>query len=85
MSQQPTHWSIEELGTTHGTVCSTEHLEAAHGTLERFSRQYRLVDVGDHVPELGVLLVEDDDHAAGLGVEGAGDVLDGLGDELLDA
>ena len=47
--------------------------------------QLHLVDLHDGVPELLVLLLEHDDEAGGLRVEGAGDVLDGVGDELLDA
>lgn len=53
--------------------------------LELVRRQHGLVDLRDHVPKLGVLLVQDDDDSGGLGVEGAGDMLDSLRDELLNA
>ena len=53
--------------------------------LELVGRQLHLVDFHDGVPELLVLLLEHDDHARGLRVEGAGDVLHCVGDELFDA
>ena len=53
--------------------------------LELVGGQLHLVDLHDGIPELLVLFLEHDDGAGGLGVEGAGGVFDGVGDELLDA
>lgn len=53
--------------------------------LETLRWEHGLVDLSDHVPELWVLLVENDHDATGLGIEGAGKILDRGGDELLDA
>lgn len=44
-----------------------------------------LQDIADNVPELVVLVLEQEHEAGGLGVEGGGDVLDELGEDLLDA
>lgn len=44
-----------------------------------------LQDIADDVPELVVLVLEQEHEAGGLGVERRGDVLDELGDDLLDA
>lgn len=70
---------------THSSVCVSEHIEAAFGMLKFVRWKHGFVDLGDHIPKFGVLLVEDNDRAAGLGVEGARYVLDSLGDELLNA
>ena len=43
-----------------------------------------LEDVADNVPELVVLVLEKEDETGRLRVEGGGDVLDELGDDLLD-
>ena len=42
-------------------------------------------DIADNVPELVVLVLEQEHEAGGLGVERRGDVLDELGEDLLDA
>lgn len=53
--------------------------------LELVRGQLHLVDLHDGIPQLLVLLLQHDHHAGGLRVEGAGDMLDGVGDELFDA
>lgn len=44
-----------------------------------------LQDLAGGVPELVMVGVEEDDDAVGLGVEGGGDVAQGVLDDLLDA
>jgi hypothetical protein len=44
-----------------------------------------LQDIADNVPELVVLVLEQEHETSGLGVERGGDVLDELRDDLLDA
>ena len=73
------------LISTHGSVRLPEAHHPALCVLKLLGRQLHLVDIHDGVPELLVLLLEHDDHARGLRVEGAGDVLHGVGDELLEA
>lgn len=66
-------------------IALAEAIEAAFGMLELVGGQLLLIDLGDDVPELLVLRLENDDHTGALRVEGAGDVFDGSGDELADA
>ena len=47
--------------------------------------QLHLVDLHNGIPQFLVLFLQHDDSAGGLGVEGAGGVFDGGGDELFDA
>ena len=70
---------------THGPVRLPEPDHPPLCVLELVGGQLHLVDLHDGIPELLVLFLEHDDDAGGLGVEGAGDVLDGVGDELLEA
>ena len=53
--------------------------------LELVGRQLHLVDLHDGIPQLLVFFLQHHHHPRGLRVEGAGDVLDGVGDELFDA
>lgn len=74
----------EGRGGTHGAVRVGEHLHAVTRVLPLVFGHMGLEDGGDDVPELVVLVPEQDDEASGLGVEGAGDVLDGDAQDLLD-
>lgn len=70
---------------THGSVGALEHVELALGGGVGVLGHDGLQDVLCDLPDLLVLLLEQQDDARRLRVEGAGHVLDGLGDELLDA
>jgi hypothetical protein len=78
------------LGFTHGTGSGLEALQLRQSlVLEDLLRDSTGLDEGSEslssqVPEAVVLLVQQDDQAGGLGVEGAGNVGDGVVDELLD-
>lgn len=69
----------------HRPVRLPEPHHPALGVLKLVPRQLHLVHLHDGVPELRVPLPEHDDEPGRLRVEGAGHVLDGVGDELLDA
>lgn len=71
--------------TTHSPIRLPEPHHPPLGVLKLVRGQLQLVNLHDGVPQLLVLLLQHDDQARGLGVEGAGDVLDGVGDELFDA
>lgn len=73
------------LGPTHGPVRLPEPHHPPLGMFELVRGQLHLVDLHDGIPQLLVLLLQHDHHASGLRVEGAGDMLDGVGDELFDA
>lgn len=65
-------------------MCSLEHVELLLGLGELVLGHLGLEDLLDKLPELLVLLVQEDNKACGLRVERRRNVLDGLGDELLD-
>ena len=75
----------EGRGDAYGSIASSESIHSTFRMLEFVIRKHGLVDVDDGVPELLVVFFEDEDYAGGLGVEGAGDVFDGVVDELFDA
>ena len=70
---------------THRPIRLPEAHHPPLRVLELVGRQLQLVNLHDGIPQLLMLVLEHDDQARGLGVEGAGDVLHGVGDELLDA
>lgn len=74
----------EEKGT-YGSSTTLEHGHPLSGRVELVGGDDCLEDVGGDIPQLVVLSAEEDDGAVALGVERAGDVLDGLLDDLLDA
>lgn len=72
--------SIEALkeslsGGAYSTVPGPEAGDALLGVLPAVSGHYGFEDVLGSVPELVVLIFEEDDHARGLGVERGGDIL----------
>lgn len=69
----------------YGAGARLEHVHAVGGVLPGIGGHDGLKDLASKVPELVVLGAEEDDDAVGLGVEGGGDVEDGLLDDLLDA
>jgi hypothetical protein len=69
---------------TYRSVGSLEAVNLLLGAVERALRSERLEDIDNVVPELLVVLVEQDNKASGLRVEGRGDVEKGLLGELLD-
>ena len=69
----------------YGAVSTSESCHAALCLLELIVREGDAVDFDDGVPELLVLLFQDQDDARGPGVKGAGDVLDGVVDKFCDA
>lgn len=77
--------TILTAGQTYGSVASAEASNAAAGVLPLGLGDDGLQDITDNVPELVVLILEQEHEAGGLGVEGGGDVLDDLGEDLLDA
>jgi hypothetical protein len=70
---------------TYGSVASTEATDAVAGVLPLLLGNDGFEDVADDVPELVVLVLEQEHQAGGLGVERGGDVFDELGDDLFDA
>lgn len=70
---------------TYSTVTSLEAVELLLGRWELVLGDLGLQDLLDELPELLVFLVEQDDDAGALRVEGRRDVLDGFGRELVDA
>lgn len=70
---------------TYGSVAGAEASDAVAGVLPGVLGHDGLEDVADDVPELVVLVLEQEHEAGRLGVEGGGDVLDELGDDLLNA
>jgi hypothetical protein len=72
-------------GETNSSVGALEHVNLALGSGPSLSGDDGLQDLSVDVPELVVLSVEEEDGAGGLRVEGGGDVLDDLGDDLAEA
>lgn len=66
-------------------MTSLETVKLLLSLAELLGRNLRLQDLLDKLPELLVLVIEEDDKAGGLRVETAGDVGDGVVDDLLDA
>ena len=73
------------LLSTYGSITGAEASDAAASVLPLGLGDDGLQDIADNVPELVVLVLEQEHEAGGLGVEGGGDVLDELGDDLLNA
>lgn len=71
--------------STHSPVRLPEPDNPALHVLELVGRQLHFVDLQDSIPQFLVLFLQHNDQASGLGVEGAGDMLDGVGNELFDA
>lgn len=76
--------SEKESLTTYGSVGTLEAVDLLLGGVELVLRNEGLEDFSYIVPELLVVVVEQDDKAGGLRVEGGGDMEDGLLDKLLD-
>ncbi|KUI71595.1 hypothetical protein VM1G_11752 [Cytospora mali] len=75
----------DDLGVDQGVVVlevGTETLGLEGGPDGEL--QHGVGDLGGDIPQLLVLGAEEDDDTVGLGVEGGGDVLEGLLDDLLD-
>jgi hypothetical protein len=70
--------------STYSAVSSLEHVELLLSLGELVLGDLRLQDVLDVLPELLVLFIEENHETGRLRVEGRGNVLDGLGDNLLD-
>ena len=73
------------MGRTYGEGSGLEAVDTSSGTLPALSGDDALEDLSGDVPELVVVGAEEDEHAVGLGVEGGGDVAQGVLDDLLDA
>ena len=72
-------------GKTYSSVSRAETRNAASGGLPLVLGDNGFEGIADDVPELVVLVFEQEDETGGLGVEGGGDVFDELGDDFLDA
>jgi hypothetical protein len=72
-------------GKTYRSVSRAETRNTASGGLPLVLGDNGFEGIADNVPELVVLVFEQEDEAGGLGVEGGGDVFDELGDDFLDA
>lgn len=70
---------------TYSSVTGAEASDAVAGRLPLVLGHDGFEDIAHDVPELVVLVLQEEDQACGLGVEGGGDVLDEVGDDLLDA
>lgn len=70
---------------TYGSVGTLEHVELLLGGTPLGLWDNWLQDIGVEVPELVVLAVGEEDDTGGLGVEGGWDLLDDLGEDLVDA
>lgn len=73
------------LSSTYSSVASAEAGNAGASVLPLGLGDDGLEDVAHDVPELVVLVLEQEHEAGGLRVEGGGDVLDKLADDLFDA
>lgn len=69
---------------THSSVSTLEHVQLLLCAAVLLSWYDGLEDLLGYVPELDVLLFQQDNHACGLGVEARGNVEEGFGDDLLD-
>jgi hypothetical protein len=72
-------------GLTYGSVTGAETGDAVAGGFPLVLRDDGFEGVADNVPELVVLVFQQEDETGGLRVEGGGDVFDELGDDLFDA
>jgi hypothetical protein len=72
-------------GVTYSAISSLEHIHLLLGLLILIGWDDALENLLVDVPELVMLVLEQDDGAGGLRVEGGRDVLDDLGDDLGDA
>ena len=69
---------------TYSAVGGLEAVDLLLGAVELVLRSKGLQDLDNVVPELLVVLVQQDNEAGGLAVEGRGNVEEGLLDKLLD-
>ena len=67
---------VAEPSSTYGSVAGAEAGDAVASVLPLVLGHDALEDVADNVPELVVLVLEQEHEAGGLGVERGGDVLD---------
>lgn len=70
---------------TYGSVAGAEASDAVASVLPGVLGHNGLQDVAHDVPELVVLVLQQEHETGRLGVEGRRDVLDELGDDLLNA
>lgn len=75
------HWRVR---SAYSAVTSLETINLLLSLRELFLRNLRLQDLLDKLPELLVLIVEQDNNTSGLRVETAGDVKDVVSGNLLD-
>ena len=76
---------VGSIFETYGSVASAEAGNAVASVLPLGLGDDSLQDIADNVPELVVLVLEQENEASGLRVEGGRNVLDELGDDLLNA
>ena len=69
---------------TYSAVGGLEAVDLLLGAVELVLRSKGLQDLDNVVPELLMVLVQQDNEAGGLAVEGRGNVEEGLLDKLLD-
>ena len=55
---------------THSSISSLEHAQLLLSAFVLLSRHDSLENILGDIPQLGVLLLQQDDYACGLGVEG---------------
>lgn len=79
-----TAWDAAVRGETYSSVSGLEAVQLLCGALELLSGDDGLEDILGDVPELLVLLLEENDGAGALAVEAGGAVEDSLADDLLD-
>lgn len=72
-------------GITYGSSGALEHGHLAGGALPLLRGHHGLEDLGSNVPQLLVVGAKQDDGAVGLGVEGRGDMVEQVLDDLLHA
>jgi hypothetical protein len=77
------HWG-EETGT-YSSITSLEAIESCGSSGVFIRRQYTLHDLLRDLPQFIMFILQQDDNACGLGVERAGNVENGVFDDLFDA
>lgn len=75
----------EKKKKTYRSGSSSEHGHLAGSSLKLLGGNDSLEDLGGNIPQLLVVGAEQDDDAVGLGVEGGGDMVEQVLDDLLNA
>lgn len=75
---------MEDRAATHGSIRSLEHAQLGLSRRKVCRRNNTLEDLLRDIPQLLMIIVQEQDISRSLGVEGRGNVENSLGDDLLD-